>query len=173
MHPLQIWMYLLRICKISKTDPDQPTNKFVTQYCIHSLSLLNHHGWKPLIFQSVCTYKTFCALLYRVHCVIQFLILQFVRGRFYAYAYVIYIYYVYNRALCVCINVCTYMHLHWKLLHPLCSWSGYRPVVNTGTWGFILCAHCSVPFQLQSPWPVSTRGLPCDCHCWHPYEENY
>jgi len=32
-----------------------------------------------------------------------------------------------NGALYMYINVCTYMHLHWMLLHPLCSWSGYVP----------------------------------------------
>jgi hypothetical protein len=30
-----------------------------------------------------------------------------------------------NGALYTYINVCTYMHPCWKLLHPLCSWSGY------------------------------------------------
>ena len=30
-------------------------------------------------------------------------------------------------ALYMYINVCTYMQLHWKLLHPLCLWSNYRP----------------------------------------------
>jgi len=35
--------------------------------------------------------------------------------------------YMDNRALYVYINACTYMHLHWKPLHPLCSWSGYGP----------------------------------------------
>lgn len=32
-----------------------------------------------------------------------------------------------NGALYTYINVCTDMHSHWKLLHPLCSWSGYVP----------------------------------------------
>jgi len=35
--------------------------------------------------------------------------------------------YMYNRALYVYINASTYMHPHWKPLHPLCSWSGYGP----------------------------------------------
>ena len=26
-----------------------------------------------------------------------------------------------------CVSVCTCIHPHWKLLHPLCSWSGYGP----------------------------------------------
>jgi hypothetical protein len=49
------------------------------------------------------------------------------KAAFYAYAYTIYIrtQYVYNTALHTYINVCTYMHPHWKRLHPLCSWSGY------------------------------------------------
>ena len=46
------------------------------------------------------------------------------KGVFYAYAYTIYIY---NRALYTYINVRTYVHTHWKPLHPLCSWSGYWP----------------------------------------------
>jgi len=35
----------------------------------------------------------------------------------------------YNRVLYTYINTCTYMHPHRRLLHPLCSWSGYCPIV--------------------------------------------
>jgi hypothetical protein len=47
------------------------------------------------------------------------------KGAFYAYAYIIYTQYMYNKALNTYVNLGTYMHPHWKLLHPLCSWSGY------------------------------------------------
>lgn len=39
-----------------------------------------------------------------------------------------YIHYVCNRALYTYINIRMHMHLYWKLLDPLRSWSGYRPV---------------------------------------------
>jgi hypothetical protein len=37
---------------------------------------------------------------------------------------------MYNRALYTYINIRTYMHPHWKPLHPLCSRSGHRPGAN-------------------------------------------
>jgi hypothetical protein len=39
---------------------------------------------------------------------------------------------MYNRALYTYINVSTNMHLHWKPLHPLCSWSGCGPGWDRG-----------------------------------------
>ena len=41
----------------------QPTNKRATTYSIHALPLLNHRGWKRLIFKKLCICKTFCIIL--------------------------------------------------------------------------------------------------------------
>jgi len=83
-------------------------------------------------------------------------------AHFYAHAYeCVYSMCTIEHCVCVCARTraraCTYTHLHWKLLHPLCSWSGYRPVGNTSS--FLHCAYCSVPFHFQSPWPVSTMRV--------------
>jgi len=32
---------------------------------------------------------------------------------------------MYNRAVYTYVNLCTYIHPHWKPLHPLCSRCGY------------------------------------------------
>jgi len=45
-------MHALEICKISKLQNATP-------YHIHILPLLNHHGWKQLIFKNVCICQMF------------------------------------------------------------------------------------------------------------------
>ena len=39
----------------------------------------------------------------------------------------VYIEYKCNRAVRTYVKVCSYTHLHWMLLQPLCSWTGYWP----------------------------------------------
>jgi len=41
----------------------QPANKRAKTYSIYMLPLLNHRGWKRLIFKNVCMCKTFCVIL--------------------------------------------------------------------------------------------------------------
>jgi hypothetical protein len=50
-------------------------------------------------------------------------------GALYLYFYMHSIY-MHNRALYTYINVRTYIHLHLKPLHQLCSWSGHGPACN-------------------------------------------
>lgn len=66
---------------------------------------------------------------YRAHYVIEVLILLSWQWRFYAYAYTIYIItqFMYNEALYTYINVSTYMHPLWNVLHLLSSRSGNGP----------------------------------------------
>jgi hypothetical protein len=65
MYALTICMHPLGICKISK-----PTKIRAMSYRIQVLPLLNHRGWKKLIFKNVCTSicKLFCAILYSELC---------------------------------------------------------------------------------------------------------
>jgi hypothetical protein len=43
--------------------------------------------------------------------------------------------YMCNRALYMYINVCRYIHPHWKPLYILCSWSGYGPLCQIFVYG--------------------------------------
>jgi len=84
-------------------------------------------------FKTVGTCKMFCAVL-RANNVIKVLILwswqrHFLRLCTHS------IYTQYNRTLCTHINVCTFMHLPWKPLHPLCSLCGYGAgCTHIGRW---------------------------------------
>lgn len=59
MHPLQIWLHRLGICKVSDKRADQPIKKCATPCRIHVFTLLNCCGWKQLVSKNVCICKMF------------------------------------------------------------------------------------------------------------------
>jgi hypothetical protein len=128
IHPLQVWMHPLEICKISKTNM--------------LISLLKKNDRHPtyLCCTAVVRNNSFSEMHVYARCFVQCNTTHYVfilspdKGPFYAYTYIIYIQYMYNRALYTYINVSTYTHPHWKPLHPLCSLSGYGPVHRMDKW---------------------------------------
>jgi hypothetical protein len=103
---------------------DQSAKKGMAPFCLHTLPLLNNCNWKQLIIKNVhiCKMVLQC---FRVHQVIKVSKHHFSspeKGAYYAYMYVSYKHthtysVMHNTPLHVHISICTYMHLHWKLLH--------------------------------------------------------
>jgi hypothetical protein len=59
MNPPKIWMHLLKICEISKTNLPMSPLKNLRQ---PNLPLLNRRGWKQHIFKNVCV----CSVIERI-----------------------------------------------------------------------------------------------------------
>ena len=55
VHSTQTWMHALGILQNTKhTNDDQSAKTLATSYREHVLPLLNHRGWKELIFNETC-----------------------------------------------------------------------------------------------------------------------
>ena len=104
MHPLQIWMHTLAICKLSKTNM--------------LISLLKDK-WHPNT--SMCC--NFWTIMVGNNSVFVVLISRFLH----LCIQNTYTQDTYNRPLYMFINLYMYMWPHWKLLHTLCSCAGYGP----------------------------------------------
>ena len=62
--------------------------------------------------------------------------------------------YMYNTALYTYINICMNMHLHWKLLHLLCSWSGCGPGWDRGA--AFLGSRSNARMHIRSRFPLAS-----------------
>ena len=109
---------------IKNKQADQPVKKqghpMTPTCCLSWISVVG----PQLIFKNVCMCKMFCTMLYRRHYVIKVLILWSWQRHFLCLC-IHNVYTQYNSALHPYINLCTYIHPHWKPLHPLCSQFGY------------------------------------------------
>jgi hypothetical protein len=124
MYPLQIWIDPLGICRISKTNVLINQLNHVRHRTASTRCPFYRQVWKQLTFKNVCIWKTFCAMLYTI----KLLNLCSWQRRFLSLCvYIMHIYSICKYSIIHYIHICTYMHPHWKPLHPLCSQSGEGP----------------------------------------------
>jgi hypothetical protein len=130
VHPLQIWMHPLWICKISET------NTFISPLkdMRHSTTSTCCPCWTTVVgnnsFSKMYEYARCFVQCSRVHCVVNVLILQSWQRSFLCLCiHNIYTPYMTNRALYTYINVCTYIHCTGSR----CNHCAYGLISNTKT----------------------------------------